>query len=82
MNNNTTEKQLLHFVSQITKLSEIEFLGLARMLNIPLVQQDEDKTPRQFEYIMSDLIDKYISLSKTQKKNLKKILHTALKDKR
>lgn len=81
MSRETTDKQLLCFLSQIAKLSQVEFLGLARMLNISLVQDDEEKTPRQFEYILSDLIDKYITLSKTQQKNLKKILHKAIKDK-
>lgn len=81
MSRETTDKQLLNFLNQITKLSQVEFIGLARMLNIPLVQDNEEKTPREFEYIMSDLIDKYITLSKTQQKNLKKILHKAIKDK-
>lgn len=79
MSNEVTEKQLLGFLNQINKLSSMEFIGLAKFFNIPLVEQDEDKTPRPAEFIISDLIDKYISLNRNQRKNLKKILAKAIK---
>lgn len=79
MSNETTQKQLLGFLNQVNKLSDIEFIGLARFLNIPLVENDDDKTPRPAEFIISDLIDIYIGLNRNQKKNLKKILAKAIK---
>lgn len=79
MSNETTQKQLLGFLKQVNKLSDIEFIGLARFLNIPLVENDDDKTPRPAEFIISDLIDIYIGLNRNQKKNLKKILAKAIK---
>ena len=79
MSKDITEKQLLNFLNQVNKLSDIEFIGLARFLNIPLVESDEDKTPRPAEFIISDLIDIYIGLNRNQRKNLKKILAKAIK---
>lgn len=81
MGKQVSDKELLRFLNQVTQLSEMEFIGLARILNISLVEDNEEKTPKDFEYIISDLIDKYLTLNREKRKNLKKILHKALKDK-
>jgi hypothetical protein len=63
------------------KLSEIEFIGLARLFNVPLVTKnsddDEKPVPRSFEEILSDMMDKFISLRKAKRKEIFKILRAA-----
>ena len=77
------DKELLWFLSRVIKLSQIEFLGVLRLLNIPFVidETKEKSEPRPFEDMTSDLIDKYIVLSKAKRKNLNKIIDTARKQK-
>lgn len=80
---NVDDKELLWFLSRVIKLSQIEFLGVLRLLNIPFVidEKKEKPEPRPFEDMTSDLIDKYIVLNKAKRKNLNKIIDTARKQK-
>ena len=80
MSKEINDKQLLKFLDSITKLSSIEFLGIVNMLNIKIFEDEELKQPREFEFLISDLIDEYITLNRTQRVNLDKIINKALKD--
>lgn len=77
------DKELSWFLSRVIKLSQIEFLGVLRLLNISFVidEKKEKPEPQPFEDMISDLIDKYIVLSRTKRKNLNKIIDTARKQK-
>lgn len=77
MDNHPSEKNLIKFVKEISKLEPIEFMGLAKILNIELVENNEKKTPRTFETVMSEIIDKYIKLSRTQRRSVMKIVKNA-----
>lgn len=69
-----SEKNLQNFILQVSKLEAIEFLGLLKIFNIDIVNNDEEKTPKKFEELLSEVIDKYIMLSRTQRRNIMKII--------
>lgn len=69
-----SEKNLQKFILQVSKLEAIEFLGLLKIFNIDIVNNDEEKTPKKFEELLSEVIDKYIMLSRTQRRNIMKII--------
>ena len=77
------EKEFMSFVEKISKLEMMEFLGVARMLSVPLVEKDGDETKgREFDSILSDMMDAYLNLNRTQKRNLDTIIKKAGKTKK
>ena len=76
--NNPSEKEFQNFVTYTSKLEAMEFMGLVRMLNIDIFKNDEEKTPRSFEEIFSEVMDKFIQASPMQRKNIIKILKAAV----
>ena len=80
------EKEFMSFVEKVSKLETMEFLGVARILSVPLVIESEDKDiekaqGREFDAILSDMMDAYISLNRTQRRNLDAIIKKAIKNK-
>ena len=71
------EKELQQFIFYTSKLEAIEFMGLVRIFNVDIFKNDEQKTPRTFEEILSDIIDGFIKATPRQKKNIMKILKAA-----
>lgn len=69
-----TSKELIRFVEKITKLEAVYFMGIARVMNTTVVKPDGSM--RTMEDIMSDMIDKFISYNRTQRRNLMKIIKT------
>lgn len=69
-----SEKNLQKFLLEISKLEAIEFLGILKIFNINVCKDDEEKTPKQFEELLSEVIDKYITLSRTQRRNIMKLI--------
>ena len=76
--NNPSEKEFQNFVNYISKLEAMEFMGLVRMLNVDIFKNDKEKTPRSFEEIFSEVMDKFIQASPMQRKNIMKILKAAV----
>lgn len=79
--NNPSEKEFQNFVNYISKLEAMEFMGLVRMLNVDIFKNDKEKTPRSFEEIFSEVMDKFIQASPMQRKNIMKILKAAVRKK-
>lgn len=77
MNNRPTSANIEKFILEISKLESIEFLGLTKIFNIDLFEENEEKTPREFEIILSEILDKYISLSRTQRRTIMKLIKSA-----
>lgn len=67
-----SSKELIRFITLITQLEPTYFMGIARLMNVH-VYEDEN-TKRAYEEILSDMIDTYISFNRTQRKNLMKII--------
>ena len=76
--NNPSEKEFQNFVNYTSKLEAMEFMGLVRMLNVDIFKNDKEKTPRSFEEIFSEIMDKFIQASPMQRKNIMKILKAAV----
>ena len=76
--NNPSEKEFQNFINYTSKLEAMEFMGLVRMLNVDIFKNDKEKTPRNFEEIFSEVMDKFIQASPMQRKNIIKILKAAV----
>ena len=76
--NNPSEKEFQNFVNYTSKLEAMEFMGLVRMLNVDIFKNDKEKTPKSFEEIFSEVMDKFIQASPMQRKNIMKILKAAV----
>ena len=61
----------------LVSLEPVEFLGVARILGVELL--DEEKNPLPFESVFSAVLQKYGMLSRSQRRNLLKILRPAVK---
>ena len=70
-----SEKEFQKFIKLVSQLEPIEFMGLVRILNVDIFMSD--KTPKSFEAILSEVMDKYIVASPLQRKNIDKILKAA-----
>lgn len=77
----SNEKQLINFLNRISKLSSFEFFGVAKMMGVNLFEENDPDKPVATELIMSEVIDKYVALNRTQRKNLDIIVKSALKKK-
>ncbi len=73
---NPSEGDLRKFMMEVSKLEAIEFMGLTKIFNVSLFE-GEDNKPRNFETVLSEILDKYISLSRTQRRNIMKIIKSA-----
>ena len=69
-----TSKELIRFVDSISKLEALYFMGVARIMDTAIVTPDSET--RSMEDIMSDMIDKFISYNRAQRRNLMKIIKT------
>lgn len=65
-------KNTLEFIQEIAILEEVEFLGLAHLLGVKLT--DDNKVPREFEDIFSDIFDRFVGLRRQKRKEIMKIL--------
>lgn len=74
-----SSKILLKFIELIPTLEPVEFLGLAKILCTTTV--DENMEPRPFEDIFEDMIDKFLSVGRRQRKDIIKVLKNAKKEK-
>ena len=72
---NKDEKLTLEILKVTAKLSEVEFLGVLRILGISPVKKENDKIEaKNFEEVFLELEKKVGGLSLTKKKNLLKLL--------
>lgn len=66
--------QYKEFLSLISKLDPIQFLGLCRIM---CVQVAIEKEPRQFDNIFNDVITKFPTLGRKQRRDIIKVLKAA-----
>ena len=57
--NNLKGKEIEQLMELICQLGPVEFAGLATMMKIPLVEEDEQKTPRSFVEVFEDVLKKF-----------------------
>lgn len=70
--NEISPKNALKFIEEIGKLEEVEFFGLVRLLGVKLV--DDEKQPREFESVFSDIFDRFIKLPRIKRKEIMNML--------
>ena len=68
------------FQRQLLQLELIEFIGVAKILGIKLYEDEEEKKARQFEEVFPEMVEKYASLSRRQRRNLDKLLRPVIKE--
>ena len=71
--NSDEQKRLYRFLEGISKLGPIEVLGIAHLLCVPLAVEGTTNN-RDFDDILSDMIDKFVTLSSTKQKELIKLV--------
>ena len=52
-------------------------LSEQELLRVMLFENDKDKKPRNFETVLSEILDKYISLSRKQRRTIMKLIKSA-----
>ena len=72
--NNLKGKEIEQLMELICQLGPVEFAGLATMMKIPLVEEDEQKTPRSFVEVFEDVLKKFPSLPRKLRRDIKKML--------
>lgn len=63
-----SSKTFLSFIEEVSKLSEVEFVGLSKILCVPIL--DKDKNERPFEDILSDMMDKFLMIKREKRKEI------------
>ena len=74
-----SDTELQKFVFELTKLEPIEFLGVAHVFSVELFEDEERKTPVDFEVVVSEIIDGYVMLSRRKRRNLMRMLRATTK---
>ena len=72
------EKGIERFQRQLLQLEPVEFIGVARILGVRLLNPDTIE-PIPFEELFIRVLEEYKKLSRRQRKNLDKILRAATK---
>lgn len=66
-------------IELITGLEPVEFIGLARVLCVDIINE-EDKTTRDFYDILNDIIDKFNTLARKQRREILSVLRRVKKE--
>lgn len=74
-----SNKEKENFIELTLKLEAVEFVGLARILCVNVV--DEDKNPIDFYLIMDKVVEKFCTLRRKQRREILSVLKQATKGK-
>lgn len=66
-------------IELITKLEPVEFIGLARVLCVDIINK-EDKTPRNFYDMLNDIVNKFNTLARKQRREILSVLRKVKKE--
>ncbi len=66
------DKMFSKLVIELSKLEVIEILGVCKILEVSIV--DENKKPRNFEDIYIDIFDRFIESNRTTRRGIIKLL--------
>lgn len=69
----------MQLIEQISKMEPIEFLGLARLLGVQVLEENKEATedklkPRSFADVLEDVIQKYEKQNRNRKKEILKLV--------
>lgn len=87
LNQKLEARQFSYFVSLLAALPVDEFVGIARILKVQLLDKKEDKTEdetesllRDFAEIFEEMLDEFLRLTSVQRHNLIWIMEAALSE--
>ena len=63
------------FLKELSKLEPIEFIGVARICQVPFVGEDDKE--KDFATVLEEIMKTYSEFSATKKKNLLKVVKDA-----
>lgn len=66
-------------IELITKLEPVEFIGLARVLCVDIINE-EDKTTRDFYDILNDIVNKFNTVARKQRREILSVLRRVKKE--
>ena len=66
-------------IELITELEPVEFIGLARVLCVDIINE-EDKTTRDFYDILNDIVNKFNTLARKQRREILSVLRRVKKE--
>lgn len=76
------EKEINNFLLLVSKLSEIEFLGLVRFFKVEMVKKEKDKEgksiPKDFYEILADTTEQFCLSSRKKRRDTIKVLKQAV----
>ncbi len=75
-NKKGNERRQKEFILSLPKLKEEEFFGIARILNVKLVENQE---VRPFEHILNDIFDKFERAPKHLQKDILTLVRAVVK---
>ena len=61
------------FIKLIKYLEPVEFIGLARILCVDIINK-EDKTARDFYDVLNDMVNKFNTLARKQRREILSVL--------
>ena len=66
-------------IELITKLEPVEFIGLARVLCVDIINK-EDKTTRDFYDVLNDIVNKFNTRARKQRREILSVLRRVKKE--
>ena len=66
-------------IELIIKLEPAEFIGLARVLCVDIINK-EDKTTRDFYDVLNDIVNKFNTLARKQRREILSVLRRVKKE--
>lgn len=66
-------------IELIAKLEPVEFIGLARVLCVDIINE-EDKTTRDFYDVLNDIVNKFNTLARKQRREILSVLRRVKKE--
>lgn len=73
-------REIDNFINIISKLQPVEFMGLARVLKVPLFTgEGEAREPRDFTDVFSDVLESFSKSGRARRREILKLIKNAAK---
>lgn len=73
-------KEIDSFINTIAKLEPVEFMGLARVLKVPLFTgEGEEREPRDFTDVFEDVLENFSKCARPRRREILKLVKDAAK---
>ncbi len=73
-------REIDNFINIISKLQPVEFMGLARVLKVPLFTgEGEAREPRNFTDVFSDVLESFSKSGRARRREILKLIKNAAK---